>query len=325
MAKRVLVSGATGLIGAALVKKFAKDGYSVVAAVRNVEMARKMFDGHANVKIMVWDVTQPFIRPAGDLSDFQIDWFVHAASETASRMFVERPVETIQSILHGTENALEAARQLKVGAMAFLSSMEVYGTPTAIPVTEDNYGYLNPVAVRSCYPEAKRMAENLCVSYAKEYDVPVKIARLAQTFGEGVRYDDARVFAVFARAILEKRDIVLHTDGTTSRCYCYLGDAVTAIETILEKGEAALPYTVANEETYCSVREMAEMLCAAYPESGSKVIVDLSGGAGLGFAPPYRMKLDCSRLKSLGWMPKVCLMDAFRRMIAEWGESQCQP
>ena len=129
----------------------------------------------------------------------------------------------------------------------------------------------------------------------------------------------------FARAILEKRDIVLHTDGTTSRCYCYLGDAVTAIETILEKGEAALPYTVANEETYCSVREMAEMLCAAYPESGSKVIVDLSGGAGLGFAPPYRMKLDCSRLKSLGWMPKVCLMDAFRRMIAEWGESQCQP
>lgn len=321
MARRIMVSGATGLIGAALVRKFASDGCTVAAAVRNVGLARRMFGGCPNVEIVEWDVTRPFARPSG----FKVDWFVHAASETASRSFVEKPVETIRSILHGTENALEAARELGVEAMAFLSTMEVYGTPTASPVAEDDYGYLDPVAVRSCYPEAKRMAENLCVSYAKEFGVPVKIARLAQTFGEGVRYDDARVFAAFARAILERRDIVLHTDGTTSRCYCYLGDAVSAIETILVKGGGALPYTVANEETYCSVREMAEMLCAEFPESGSKVVFDLSGAEGRGFAPAHRMKLDSSRLRALGWMPKVGLMEAFRRMIDGWRADRCRP
>ena len=224
-------------------------------------------------------------------------------------------METIASILDGTRNALEFACAAKVGSMVYLSTMEVYGAPTAARVAEGDYGYLDPVAVRSCYPEAKRMAENLCVSYAKEYGVPVKIARLTQTFGEGVRYDDGRVFAEFARAILEKRDIVLKTEGTTARCYCYLGDAIDAIKTILEKGETATPYTVANEDTFCTVREMAEALCAAHPESGSKVVFNFDGAAARGFAPPFRMRLDCSRLRALGWEPKVGLMEMFERMM----------
>jgi len=318
MAKRILVSGATGLIGAALVKKFAAEGHAIVAAVRNIEKARKMFAGLASLEIAEWDVTKPggprLVAAAQECVP-PVDWFVHAASETSSRAFVETPVETIASILDGTRNALEFARATKVGSMVYLSTMEVYGAPTAARVAEGDYGYLDPVAVRSCYPEAKRMAENLCVSYASEYGVPVKIARLTQTFGEGVRYDDGRVFAEFARAILEKRDIVLKTEGTTARCYCYLGDALDAIETILEKGETATPYTVANEDTFCTVREMAEVLCAAHPESGSKVVFDFGGAAARGFAPPFRMRLDCSRLRALGWEPKVGLMEMFDRMM----------
>ena len=320
MAKRILVSGATGLIGAALVKKFAAEGHAVVAAVRNVEKARKMFAGLANVDVAEWDVTKPGgPRPCAAADAHEsvppVDWLVHAAAETSSRAFVERPVETIASILDGTRNALEFARAAKVGSMAYLSTMEVYGAPTAARVAEGDYGYLDPVAVRSCYPEAKRMAVNLCASYASEYGVPVKIARLTQTFGEGVRYDDGRVFAEFARAILENRDIVLKTEGTTARCYCYLGDALDALEAILEKGATATPYTVANEDTFCTVREMAEALCAAHPESGSKVAFDFDGAAARGFAPPFRMRLDCSRLRALGWEPKVGLMEMFDRMM----------
>lgn len=326
MNRRILVSGATGLIGSALVRKFSAEGHLVFAAARNVEKAQKIFDGRDNVKVIEWDVLRPLdVASLGVASGSGVDWFVHTASETASRMFVEKPVETARSILYGTENALEAARRLNVEAMVFLSTMEVYGTPVENPVAENDYGYLDPVAVRSCYPEAKRMAENLCVSYAKEFGVPVKIARLTQTFGEGVRWDDGRVFAVFARAILERRDIVLHTDGTTSRCYCYVGDAVTAIETILERGGVSIPYTVANEDTFCSVREMAETLCAAYPESGAKVVFDYSGGDVHGFAPTHVMRLNCSRLRALGWSPKVGLIDAFRRMIEGWRSDQCQP
>lgn len=310
-----LVSGATGLIGAALVRHFAAKGRRVIAAVRNPDKARAMFSDLTNLDIVKWDVTDPFPNFQTSSFNLQPDFFVHAASETASKAFVERPVETVRSILRGTENALEFARTRDVKSMVFLSTMEVYGAPTAENVTERDYGYLDPVQVRSGYPEAKRMAENLCVAYAKEYGVPVKIARLTQTFGEGVRYDDGRVFAEFARCILERRDIVLKTEGTTARCYCYLGDAVSAIETILEKGENATPYTVANEATFCTIREMAEMLCKAHPESGSRVVIDAAGAESRGFAPPFRMKLDCSRLRALGWTPKVGLLETYDRMM----------
>ena len=320
MAESVLVTGATGLIGAALVRQFAAEGRRVYAAARNVEKACAQFGGMPNVEIVEWDVVgQRFPAFAGRAGasrpPHDVDWLVHAAAETASRAFVERPVETITSILDGTRNVLEFARAAQVKSLVYLSTMEVYGAPSADPVTECDYGYLDPAVVRSCYPEAKRMAENLCVSYAREYGVSAKIARLTQTFGEGVRYDDGRVFAEFARAILEKRDIVLKTEGTTARCYCYLGDAVTAIETILKKGEVATPYTVANEATFCTVREMAEALCTAYPESGSRVVFDFDGAAARGFAPPFRMRLDCSRLRALGWKPKVGLMEMFGRMM----------
>lgn len=312
MDRTVLITGATGLIGAALVRRFAGAGDRVLAAVRDEGKARRMFGSVPGVEIVRWDVTRRMEGPAP-----RADWIVHAASETASASFVERPVETIRTILSGTENVLETAREAKPSAILFLSTMEVYGAPAAESVTERDYGYLDPAEVRSCYPEAKRMAENLCVAYAREYGVPAKIARLTQTFGEGVRYGDGRVFAEFARAIIEKRDIVLKTEGTTARCYCYIGDAASAVETILEKGEVAVPYTVANEDTFCTIREMAEALVAAHPESGSKVVFDFSGAAARGFAPPFRMKLDCSRLRGLGWRPEVGLMEAFDRMMAD--------
>ena len=243
------------------------------------------------------------------------DWLVHAAAETATKNFVERPVETIASILDGTRNVLEFARAVQVKSMVYVSSMEVYGAPSADPVTEADIGYLDPVRLRSNYPEAKRMAENLCVAYASEYGVPVKIARLAQTFGEGVRPEDNRVYAQFARAILAGRDIVLKTDGSASRCYCAVSDVVSAIALLLEKGENATPYTVANEDTFCSVREMAERLIAAHPESRSRLVFDISEEAARSYPPSSRLKLDSSRLRALGWEPQVGLMEMFDRMM----------
>lgn len=306
----VLITGSTGLIGAALVRSFASDGVTVFAAARNTEKATALFSALPGVRVVKWDVT------SGEAPDCAPDAIVHAASETSSRSFVERPVETIATVLGGTTNVLEFARARAAKSVVFLSTMEVYGTPSKNPVTETDYGFLDPVQVRSCYPEAKRMAENICVSYSKEYGVPVKIARLTQTFGEGVRYDDQRVFAEFARAILEKRDITLKTEGTTARCYCYLDDAVDAIKTILERGETAAAYTVANEETFCTIREMAESLIAAHPESGTKLVFDFADADKRGFAPPFVMKLDCKKLRGLGWRPRVGLLEAFDRMMA---------
>lgn len=309
----VLVTGATGLIGTALVRRFAAEGRRVFAAVRNVEKARTAFAGLAQVEIVEWDVVRnaapkPAVRPA---------WLVHAAGETASKAFVERPVETIESVVEGTRHVLAFAREAGVRAMVFLSTMEVYGAPRAARVTERDYGDLDPLAVRSCYPEAKRLAENLCVAYAHEYALNVKIARLTQTFGAGVKYDDGRVFAEFARAILERRDIVLKTEGTTARCYCALDDAAAAVRLLLEKGEAGTAYTVANEATFCTIREMAETLIAAHPESGTRLVFDFAGADARGFAPPFRMNLDCSRLRALGWAPTRGLLEMFDEMMKE--------
>ncbi len=309
----VLVTGATGLVGKALVKFFAAmPGCRVLAAARNVEKARALFGrlGGA-VEVVEWDVSAPAAFPRG-----RVDYVVHAASETASRAFVERPVEVIRSIVDGTSNVLEFARAADVAGMVFLSTMEVYGVPSCDVVTETDYGHLDPTAVRSSYPEAKRLAESLCAAYAREHGVHVRIARLTQTFGEGVARGDGRVFAQFAEAAAEGRDIVLHTEGRTARCYCYLGDAVSAIWTILQKGADGEAYTVANPDTFCTIREMAEMVAADNPPC--RVVVDLAAGEGRGYAPEFRMRLSTKKLEALGWRPRTGLRETFRRMVADW-------
>ena len=305
---KVLVTGATGLIGQALVRRFAADGHSVMAAVRDEEKGRRSFAGLADVELVRWDVLEP--APS---SIRGVDWVVHAAAETASRSFVEHPVEVIRTIVAGTENVLEFVRAVHVSSAVFLSTMEVYGAPTAEPVTEVDYGFLDPMEVRSSYPEAKRLAENLCVAYVREYGIPVKIARLTQTFGPGVRRGDRRVFAQFAEAILEKRDIVLHTEGRTARCYCDLDDAVAAIIALLEKGVAGEAYNVANPATYCTIREMAESLCASHPPC--RVVVNADAAADRGYAPEFKMLLDVTKLMSLGWRPTRDLAEMFERLI----------
>lgn len=301
-----LVSGSTGLIGAAVVRALAVRGDRVLAAARNVAKARRMFAELANVSVVEWDVT----RPAE--IEGEVDCIVHAASETASKAFVERPDEVRRIIVEGTRHALDLAAAKRAKAMVFLSTMEVYGVPDKDPVTESDYGFLDPNSVRSSYPLAKLEAERLC----RESGLPVSVARLTQTFGPGVVRGDTRVFAQFAEAVLEGRDIVLHTEGRTCRCYCYIDDAVAAILTLLERGRPGEAYNVANPATYCSIREMAEMLCAAHPPC--RAVVDLAGAAGRGYAPEFKMRLATDKLEALGWRPRVGLAEAYERLLASW-------
>ena len=192
------------------------------------------------------------------LIEENVDYIIHGASITASRDFVEKPVETITTAIDGTRNLLELARQKNVKGMVYMSSMEVYGTPyDEQPLTEERMGYLNPLAVRSSYSESKQMVENLCVAYASEYGIPVKIVRLTQTFGPGVAGDDGRVFAEFARCAVMGKDIRLQTEGLTKRMYLYTADAVTALLTVLTKGEDGQAYNAANVNSYFYIREMA--------------------------------------------------------------------
>lgn len=317
----VFVTGATGLIGSQIVKALAclnrvkNTRINTIALVRSMDKAKKVFGDlikRGDITLMVGDVNHTISCPGA------IDYIIHGASATSSKYFVEKPVETIFTALEGTRNVLEFARDKNVKAMVYLSSLEVYGTPdkTEGKIAEADYGYIEPLSVRSSYSEGKRMAECLCASYAKEYEVPVRVARLSQTFGTGVEYEDGRVFAEFARCAVEHRDIVLHTAGNTVRSYCYTRDAISAILYILLKGETAEAYNVTNMDTAVSIREMAELVAETIGQGKIRVVVDIPKDiASFGYNPEMVIRLDAAKLEKLGWKATVGLEEMYQRMV----------
>jgi len=243
--KTILITGATGLLGKVCAMSLLSSGYhtKVIALVRDKAKADKIFSKFKNIEYLVSDIKTPL----PDIKE-NVNYIIHTASVTSSRKFLENPVETIDTAYAGTKNILEFARKKHTQGVIYLSSLEVYGVQKKENISEQNYGYIDILNPRSSYPESKRLVENLCISYGYEYGVPVKIARLAQTFGAGVSKEDNRVFAQFAKSVLNKSDIILHTEGNTMRNYCYTTDAVTAIFTILTKGEPNSAYNVANKK-----------------------------------------------------------------------------
>lgn len=153
--------------------------------------------------------------------------------------------------------------------------MEAFGiTDSSLEyVKEDDLGYIDIHNVRSSYSEGKRICECLCSSYAREYNVPVKIARLAQTFGAGIPYEENRVFAQFAKSAINGNDIVLHTAGQSVGNYCYTRDVVKAILLLLIRGNNGEAYTVANPASSITIRGMAEMVAKELADDKIKVIL----------------------------------------------------
>lgn len=318
--KTVLVTGATGLIGSQVVgallnmNRLKKTGIKVIAFVRSREKAEKVFGSllkQGELELAAGDINQPISL------DGAVDYVIHGASATSSQFFVSHPVETIFTAIDGTRHVLELAAQKRVSGFVYLSSLEVYGTPADVgPIDETYSGYLDPLQVRSSYSEGKRMAECLCAGYACQYAVPVKVARLSQTFGPGVAYQDGRVFAEFARCAIERRDIVLHTAGNTVRSYCYTRDAVRALLYILLRGKPGEAYNVTNMDTAVSIREMAQLVCGLVPERGIQLRFDTPENlASFGYNPEMVICLDSRKLQSLGWQAEVGLEEMFRRLI----------
>lgn len=320
--KTVFVTGATGLLGSQVVRALACANrrlgmdIQILAFVRSLEKAEKVYQKlleRGDIQVVTGDVTKPIEY------DGKVEYIIHGASATSSRYFVSNPVETIMTAVNGTANVLEFAREKQAEGFLYMSSLEVYGTPAADAgnIDENYSGYINPLQARSSYSEGKRMVECLCASYAAEYHVPVKIVRLSQTFGAGVEYHDSRVFAEFIRCALEKKDIVLHTDGKTVRSYCYTKDAAAAMLLVLLKGESGTAYNVTNMDTKISIADMAQLVCDTFPESGISVTFDVPEDlSSFGYNPQMVIALDSSRLMKLGWKPTVGLSEMFLRSAA---------
>jgi dTDP-glucose 4,6-dehydratase len=318
----ILITGATGLIGSALVKEIAQysiaanQNIKIVAAVRDIHKAETMFDcfSHSTLQIELynWDASLP-LNYYGD-----VDYLVHAANITSSKDFVSKPVETICSTVESTKAVLQFAQKVKPNAVVYLSSMEVYGLNISDdPLFEDDFAPLNPASIRSSYPESKRLAEALCTAFHAQYGVPVTIVRLAQTIGSDVSLSDNRVFAEFARQAAFGKSIVLLTEGLTARSYLSVIDAVTAILTLLEKGARGQAYNAANEDSYCTIAEMAELVSslAGIPV---KICSDDRQSKSRGFMHTHKLNLCSEKLRTLGWEPVVDLPEMYQSLIASF-------
>ena len=309
--KTILVTGATGLIGKLCVKSLLNSGYNtqVIALVRDEEKAKNIFGESKRLTYLVQDINQRINTTR------RVDYIIHAASTTSSKDFVEKPVETIYTAINGSRNILEFAKNKRLEGMVYLSSLEIYGVNEKENIKERDYGYIDILNPRSSYSESKKMVETMCISYGTEYGIPVKIARLAQTFGAGVSISDNRVFAQFAKAIINKENIILHTKGETKRNYCYTTDTVRGIFTILTKGENNNAYNVANENSYCSISEMAHLLENEYTKVEYKI-----DEVNRGYNPTVKIALNTEKLNALGWEAKVNLKEMFDRLIMNFGK-----
>lgn len=322
----VMITGATGLVGSMAVKALAccnrrhKLGMTILPLVRNEEKAGKVFGNlldREDIKLVKGDVLAPL-----DLEE-EVDYIIHGASVTASKTFVTKPVETILTAIRGTEHLLRLAKDKKVKGMVYISSMEAFGItdPKLESVKEEDLGYIDVMNVRSCYSESKRMCEALCASYAYEYQVPVKVVRLAQTFGAGVSKEEGRVFAQFAKSAMAGTDIVLHTKGESTGNYCYTADAVAGILTVLLSGNTGEVYTAANPATTIKIKDMALMVAEKLAGGRIKVVFDIPKDAYVyGYAPDVAMHLNADKLMALGWKPMYDLPEMYERLVRSFRE-----
>lgn len=319
--RSILITGATGLVGSQLVKALAcrnrihQSHIKILACVRDLEKAQKIYAEIADrneIEFVVGDITRSIETGS------PVDYIIHTASATASKEFVTRPVEVIHTTLDGTRNVLELARKKQTKGIVYLSSMEAFGIvpPSDKRATEKDLGLVDLTNPRSCYPEGKRMAECLCSAYATEYGLPVKVARLSQTFGAGILYSENRVFAQFAKAAIEGHDIILHTKGLSWGNYCYTRDTVTAILILLAKGNPGEAYTISNEASNVRIKDMAQMVAEKIAGGKIKVVFDIPESAlTYGYAPDTELHLSSAKMQGLGWKPTVSLEDTYRRMI----------
>lgn len=310
---KYLITGATGYVGSMLLNQIMKEGHKADVLVRNAD--RFSYKNATNIKIISADITDK--EAISNISE-KYDYIIHCAAPTRSAYMVSNPVEVIQTIVNGTEHILNLAYRCDVKSMIYLSSMEVYGQIECSKerrVTEDEQGYIDVTNIRSCYPIAKLMAENLCHSYYKEYGVPVKIARLAQTFGRGVRPDENRVFAQFANAVRTSSDIVLRTEGNSMGNYCDIDDAVEAILFILKRGKNAEAYNVVNEKNTMSIRDMAELVAGKIAKGKIKVICNIQNESTSEYPADTGLRMSGEKLRRLGWEAKCDLEEMYKKML----------
>lgn len=317
----ILVTGATGLIGSYIVdllllyNDFYGGNITIYAMARSKEKLQRRFGELVNSKLhfIEQDITQPM------MFDREVNYIIHAASNAYPALFSADPVGTIMGNVYGLYQLLEYGRLHNVNRILFVSTGEVYGQgDKGIGEFEEQYsGYMNPMEVRSCYPESKRMAENLCIAYRKQFGLDCVVARLCHTYGPNVSVGDNRASVQFFNNAMAGRDVVLKSMGTKMRSYCYVADSVSGLLYILLAGMSGQAYNVANPKNQVSIAQLASMIAE---KRGCKVVFDLSEQNISEETPIERQILSCEKLYNLGWSALYSLEEGIESTYSIWEE-----
>ena len=315
--KHVLIAGSTGFLSAYLVEFFAwlseqwpHEPVVIHALARHRDKLERRFPhllGQPWFRPLIQDVCDPL--PVQQPADF----IVHGASAGSPKYYLRDPVGTARSNVLGAMNMLELAR--RTGArVLFMSSGAVYGNgESKESIAETALGVLDPLAPTACYGEGKRMAETLCADYGRQYGVSAVIARISHTYGPGIALDDGRSFADFLADALAGRDIVLNSDGLSSRPFCYIADVTAAFLILLLRGESGRAYNVGMDREM-TILELARLVARLSPYPGLQVrLPEQSGSRHAEFRPSGHF--DLARMAQMGWRPTTEPETGFQRTL----------
>ncbi len=325
--KRILVTGAAGFLGFGLLHFFSylnrnllKDGRLSVVAADNYIRGRprwlvELVSASPDMRMIRQDITQSW----PDSGTEKFDFIIHGASIASPKVYRQYPLETLDTNISGLRHMLELAKRHQSESILYFSSSEIYGDPPAheIPTSETYRGNVSCIGPRACYDESKRLGETLCYLYFHQHGVPAKIVRPFNNYGPGLRMADGRVLPDFCRDVLADRDIVLRSDGSPTRTFCYVSDALTGYLLALLSSHQAEPFNVGTESPEISMRELGQMLLDV---AGSKrrVIHKPSDEADYLTDNPNRRCPNIAKARSLlGYTPLVDLRLGLGRML-QW-------
>lgn len=291
---KFLVTGANGLIGSYLVDYLDFIGAEVYAMSRSIDKLKFRFNNNQNIKLIEQDLNEPLTI------DDKFDYIIHAASNAHPLAFSQDPVGTMKANLFGTMNLLELAKRSN-SKFLYLSSGEIYGNNIDHDFTEDDLGVVDTKIARSCYPEAKRASETLCVSYCDQFGIHTNIARLCYVYGHTITDDNSRADAQFLRNALLGKDIVMKSKGAQRRTYCYVADAASALLFILLNGVKSEVYNIANPNSIATIAQYAQILANIAKVNLKFELPDEIEKKG--YSKQADSVLSAQKLINIGWSP----------------------
>jgi UDP-glucuronate decarboxylase len=320
--KTVLVTGGSGFLAAYLIKSLIaisqihQLNIKVICVVRSMRSAETRLSDylyHSDLSVVLHDISQPLP------TDFPCaDIIIHSASQASPKYYGVDPVGTLMTNSAGTMYMLKHAVISQAERFLFFSSGEVYGIPVnpEKPVSEQDYGYIDPMNVRSCYAESKRIGETMCAAWAQQYGLDTSVVRPFHTYGPGMDLKDGRVFADFVADVVAGRDIIVQSDGLAIRPFCYIADATIGFFTILLLGDKSQAYNVGNPNCEISIKDLANLIAGLFPEKNTKVHFKVPIESDNYLKSNITKSIpSIDKIASLGWAPHTNLQEGFWRSI----------